>query len=176
MTIERIISGGQTGADRAAWRAARRFNLATGGWMPARFKAEDGEHPEFARLYGARAHGSASYRDRTAANVEMSDLTLVYCTGAGYFSPGTKLTLGLCRDLGKPHQCQNVDRLPISATETAAHIRRLAKELGRPIVVNVAGNRESKAPGIGAVVEDYLCGVFRALGLSEVAQAAETRP
>jgi len=46
--LAKIISGGQSGADRAGWRAARTFGILSGGWMPRGFLAEDGPHPEFA--------------------------------------------------------------------------------------------------------------------------------
>jgi hypothetical protein len=35
--IERVISGGQTGADQAGWRAARAAGIPTGGFMPKGF-------------------------------------------------------------------------------------------------------------------------------------------
>jgi hypothetical protein len=58
--LDKVITGGQTGADQAAWRVARAFGIPTGGWMPLGFLTEtaDGKgaepHPEFADLYGAR--------------------------------------------------------------------------------------------------------------------------
>ena len=76
--LERVITGGQTGADQAAWRAARAAGLATGGWMPGGFRTEDGFHPEFGALYGASEHPSDSWDDRTVANVDDSDGTLVF--------------------------------------------------------------------------------------------------
>jgi hypothetical protein len=51
--LDKTISGGQTGADQAAWRAAKAHAIATGGWMPKGFLTEDGPRPEFAELYGA---------------------------------------------------------------------------------------------------------------------------
>jgi hypothetical protein len=51
--LDRIITGGQTGADQAAWRAAHAFAIPTGGWMPLGFLTEDGPRPEFAELHGA---------------------------------------------------------------------------------------------------------------------------
>src|SRR3954453_11218012 len=77
--LGRVTTGGQTGADQAGWRAAKRFGMATGGWMPLGFRTEgppdaegepgaDEEHPEFGELYGARAHESLEYRVRTREN------------------------------------------------------------------------------------------------------------
>jgi hypothetical protein len=50
--LDRIITGGQTDADQAAWRAAKAFGIPTGGWMPLGFLTEAGARPEFAELYG----------------------------------------------------------------------------------------------------------------------------
>ena len=51
--LEKIISGGQSGADQAGWRVARAFGIPTGGAMPLGFLTEEGSRPEFAELYGA---------------------------------------------------------------------------------------------------------------------------
>src|SRR5260370_13393319 len=74
--LERVISGGQAGADRAGWRAAEGDGIPTGGAMPPGFMAEDGCHPEVAEELGARELESDSYRARTEANVRASDSTL----------------------------------------------------------------------------------------------------
>jgi hypothetical protein len=66
--LERIVSGGKTGADPAAWPVARAFGIPTGGWMPREFLTEKGPRPEFAELYGAREMPSPEYRERTRAN------------------------------------------------------------------------------------------------------------
>lgn len=92
MPIEKVISGGQTGADQAAWRAAKRFGLATGGWMPKGFLTEDGPRPGYAELYGAREHEFAWYPPRTRANVRDSDATVVFDRMTKN-SPGTTLAL-----------------------------------------------------------------------------------
>src|SRR3954467_11618801 len=84
LMLELVTTGGQTGADQAGWRAAKLLGLATGGWMPMGFRTEgrlddegmpgpDESHPEFAELYGARAHESLEYRVRTRANVGEAD-------------------------------------------------------------------------------------------------------
>jgi putative molybdenum carrier protein len=78
--IERILSGGQTGADQAGWRAARSAGIPTGGWMPSGFLTEDGPRPEFAELYGAVETVSGGYRRRTEANVCDRDATVILRT------------------------------------------------------------------------------------------------
>ncbi|MGO9405966.1 MAG: YpsA SLOG family protein, partial [Acidimicrobiales bacterium] len=74
--LEKIISGGQSGADRAGWRAAKAFGVSSGGWMPRGFLTEDGPHPEFADQYGAAELPADSVRDRTEQNVLATDATL----------------------------------------------------------------------------------------------------
>jgi hypothetical protein len=71
--IKLVISGGQSGADQAGWRAAEACGIATGGWMPAGFLTEDGPRPEFAELYGALEMPTDSYPERTLQNVRDSD-------------------------------------------------------------------------------------------------------
>ena len=51
--LEKICSGGDTGASQAAWRAATVFGIPTGGWLPSGYLTDDGAHPEFAEQYGA---------------------------------------------------------------------------------------------------------------------------
>ena len=71
--LDKVISGGQTGADQAGWRAARAVGIPTGGWMPLGFLTEDSPRPEFADLYGAhtlsflRVHGALTYRTDPSA-------------------------------------------------------------------------------------------------------------
>jgi hypothetical protein len=74
--LDRIITGGQTGAEQAAWRAAKAFGVPVGGWMQSGFVTEDGPHPEFAREYGAAelpAEGDSTKPDQ---NVQHSSATL----------------------------------------------------------------------------------------------------
>jgi hypothetical protein len=89
--IQLVISGGQTGADLAGWKAARSANIPTGGWMPKGFLAEDGPRPEFAELYGAKEHHSREYPPRTRQNVNESGVVLWFGDSK---SRGGKLTLG----------------------------------------------------------------------------------
>jgi Circularly permutated YpsA SLOG family len=74
--LEGVISGGQTGADRGEWRAAKAEGILTGGAMPLGFLAEDGCHPDSAEQFGAHQLDSDDYRAPTEANVRVSDRTL----------------------------------------------------------------------------------------------------
>jgi hypothetical protein len=156
--IERLLSGGQTGADQAGWRAARACGLATGGWMPRGFLTEGGPRPEFADLYGARAMPTDAYRLRTEQNVRDSHATLWFGdTGAA----GAKATLNACAGMGRP-----VLRIGLHAHEEVGPSDVAAWLRSNPGItrLNIAGNRESRAPGIGRRVERFLTELFGLLG------------
>jgi hypothetical protein len=131
--LEKIISGGQRGADRAGVEAARDLGLASGGTAPRGWRVRlpdgsDGSDPDLAEL-GLVQHTSASYPARTRLNVENSDGTVWF----GYAKAGGgKLTTGHCKKIGKP-----VIVNP-SPDQLAAWVRDHAIR-----VLNVAGNRES---------------------------------
>jgi hypothetical protein len=158
MTLLQVISGGQTGADRAGLIAARALGLKTGGWMPLGFLANDGEHPEFAARFGIYAMSSRQYPPRTAMNVRESDGTLRFAKH--WDSPGELLTLKLCKKYQKPF----LDIVPggkLTPNEVANWI-----EENRIRVLNVAGNAEQTSPGIQEFVVGFLTDVFRVLLLS----------
>ncbi len=140
--IERIVSGGQTGVDRAALDAARAAGIACGGWCPAGRHAEDGT---IADLYPLRETRSRSYGVRTRLNVRDSDATLVLTDGPPH--GGTRTTVDVARAMEKPVL---VIDLAADAADAAGNIVRLrawvAEEGVR--VLNVAGPRESQCPGI----------------------------
>jgi Circularly permutated YpsA SLOG family len=151
--VELVMSGGQTGADQAAWRAAVACNLPTGGWMPRDFLTEDGPRPEFAELYGAKEMRTPNYRLRTEQNVRDSDATIWFGT---IDTPGAIATLNAIKVMGRPSKVILTDAM-VLPSEIADWLSRnhAIKRL------NVAGNRESMAPGSGARVEQFLIQVFR---------------
>jgi hypothetical protein len=158
MVLEQVISGGQTGADRAGLIAAKAAGIKTGGWMPYGFLAFDGKHPEFAELYGMKETGSTRYPTRTAMNVKASDGTIRFA--ANWDSPGELLTMNLCRKHGKPF----LDITPGGQLTPADVAMWIAENSIR--VLNVAGNAERTSPGIEEFALDFLNTVFRMLLLS----------
>jgi Circularly permutated YpsA SLOG family len=150
--LERVVSGGQTGADQAGWRAARAVGIATGGRMPRGFLTEAGPRPEFAGLYGA-TELAGGYPERTRANARDSDATLWF---GDPDSPGGRTTLKACEASGRD-VLEVLDGFT-RPSDVADWIR--AEEVR---VLNVAGNRESTSPGIGARVERFPVAVFRRL-------------
>jgi hypothetical protein len=153
--LDKIISGGQTGADQAAWRTAEAFGISTGGWMPEGFLTEDGSHPEFAGRYGAEAMPTDSYAARTEQNVRDSDATLWFGETT---TSGAQATVGACQRFGKP--CMPV--YPGASFEPSQVATWIAENNVRTL--NVAGNRESHVSGIGHQVERFLGQVLQQLG------------
>lgn len=133
----KIVSGGQTGVDRAALDAALRLGLNCGGWVPRGRRAEDGPIPA---EYPMREMKSSAYEARTRQNVIDSDATLILTRGEPM--GGTAETLVIAQDLKKPYHIVDLKRThsPLAA------LRWL--EAKKPTILNVAGPRESSAPGI----------------------------
>ncbi len=136
----RIVSGGQTGVDRGALDAAMALGIDHGGWCPAGRRAEDGRVPE---QYQLSELASDHYPDRTEKNVRDSDATLILYRGR--VTGGTRLTQRICREIGKPS-------LSVSISDPKAAAARISRWLSdiRPVILNVAGPRESNAVGIQA--------------------------
>lgn len=146
-----IVSGGQTGADRAALDFAIARGITHAGYCPRGRKAEDGRIPATYNLEETR---SADYPERTKLNVDTADATVIFHP-AGMSSRGSALTARHAKKAGKP--CLILGAFPnveADATQLATFLR-----LHSPKVLNVAGSRESSVPGIAAHVEAVLCSV-----------------
>ena len=156
--LRKIISGGQTGADMGGLLAAQKCGIETGGWIPKGFQTENGLKPDLAD-FGLKETTSVSYTPRTKYNVEDSDGTIRF---AGNFaSPGEICTRRAI--LANRKECIDVDfNNPTSPEKVAAWIKDKKIE-----VLNVAGNRESKCPGIEKFTEEFLSTVFKLLGEEE---------
>jgi len=133
----KIVSGGQSGVDRAALDVALELGIECGGWCPAGRWAEDGPIPA---RYPLRETPSADPAERTGWNVRDADATLLLTSHGA--SPGTDLTRDVARRLGRP-----VFSWPADATEDVGLFRRWLQVYGVQ-TLNVAGPRESEAPGI----------------------------
>src|SRR5262245_5244465 len=156
MALECVVAGGQTGTDQSALAVAKRFGLATGGWMPKGFLTEQGARPGLAGQYGLREHRSTAYADRTRANVEDADVTLWL---GSRDSPGFLATRNACRKACKP-------LLLLDWPVTPALVRELARALTKlgVKVLNVAGHRLSRDPRGPALAEEALTLLFTELG------------
>ena len=163
-----VHSGGQTGVDVAALRAASALGFATGGVMPKDFRTHNGPRPEYAALYGCTEHASPEWAPRTRANVDASDATLRLAERMD--SPGERCTANACKAAGKPvwslHMTRKGEGFTLSRSEVDAAVdglRLLAVRQGRPLVLNVAGNSERTAPGIEASAEKVLRAILPAI-------------
>lgn len=133
----RIVSGGQSGVDRAALDAALALGIQAGGWCPRGRLAEDGRIPD---RYPLKETPEAAYSQRTEWNVRDSDGTLVICRGTPI--GGTALTLMLAARWGRPSLTVDPECAPASP-EIVGWV------VGNQItILNVAGPRESRQPGI----------------------------
>ncbi len=143
----KIVSGGQTGADLGGLAAARQLGIPTGGWAPRGWLTEDGPSPELLRdTYGLELC-DGGYDLRTELNVRDSDATVVFARDPE--SNGTRATIDWAEHYGKP----------IIINPTAEELRDFVA--GHKVgVLNIAGNRESVAPGIGEETERLLLEAF----------------
>lgn len=146
---ERVVSGGQTGVDRAALDAAMEAGIPVGGWCPAGRRAEDGPIPE---RYPLRETPSAEAAERTEWNVRDSDGTLVLTVGP--LRGGTELAIRHASRLGRPLLVVDLAR-----GESPAEIGRWLAVFGVR-TLNVAGPRESEAGGVYAASLALLRRVF----------------
>jgi len=135
--IKKIISGGQTGVDRAALDVALELGIPCGGWCPKGRKAEDG--PIDAR-YPLKETSSSDYPVRTEKNVKDSDGTLILTWGTP--TGGTAFTIKMVEKHRKPYLL-----IDLSKNMDLVEVVNWIKPEGIS-VLNVAGPRESKAPGI----------------------------
>lgn len=145
----KVISGGQTGVDRAALDVALDLGIPIGGWCPRGRRAEDGRIHE---KYALRETGRRDYAQRTEYNVRDADGTLIIATGD--LAGGTALTRHFAARCRKP--CLVVDPTDMeSASKVVAWLA--AHDIG---VLNVAGPREGSQPGVYGRTAAFLRRVF----------------
>ncbi len=138
--IRKIISGGQTGADRAALDTAIKFNMEHGGWVPAGRKSEDGVIPP---VYHMDEMPTDDHALRTEQNIRDSQATIIIARGP--LEGGSLLTRELALTLKKP-LC-HIDLDDMDEFQAAMILQNFFRS--HPVqVVNVAGPRASRDPGI----------------------------
>lgn len=153
--MKRIISGAQTGADIAGLEVAKKFGFETGGTMPFGYKALDGCHPEYKKMYGVEFHTSSSYVPRTRKNVKNSDGTIRLAYD--FSSKGEKCTLKAIEDYKKPYIDVDLND-PIPVSDVIIWLKNNNIQ-----ILNVAGNSEKTAPGTHAAVTEYLTNLLQIL-------------
>lgn len=143
--VSKIISGGQTGADLGGLKAALVLGIKTSGRAPKGFKTEVGQNLDLKTIFGLTEDASDDYAKRTLANISSSDATLIFASNSK--SPGTKLTIKNCETQKKPYLL--VDPSSVNAIDlTIKFLQKQTLHFSRKVTLNIAGNRESKSPGI----------------------------
>lgn len=150
MAVLKIISGGQTGADQGGLYAAESLGIETGGWIPFGWRTEDGAMPGLAR-FGLKQHPFSGYHHRTRLNVRDSQATVIF---GDIEEAGSKLTMNICIEFKRPFNHIEVTS-PFRKDARIAMFQDWLKRYNVE-VLNVAGNRESKNPGIQRWVHDFL--------------------
>jgi hypothetical protein len=163
--VRRLVSGGQTGVDRAALDVAARLGMQAGGWCPAGRWAEDGRIPDAYKLVETR---SAFPIERTRRNVLETDATLVIARRR--LDAGTRATLRLARALHRQCLHLSVGRGP---GDRAALARARGWIVARRIrTLKVAGPRESADPGIYLAARAFLLRLFDRAQLASLTHAS----
>jgi Circularly permutated YpsA SLOG family len=136
--FRKIVSGGQTGVDRAALDVALKHGIECGGWCPA------GRVDEFGRIpnrYPVKELEHGSFAERTLQNVKDSDGTIVIFLAK--LRGGTEFTVECCKQLQRPHKL--IDAAKMSASEAAGAIVDFVRD-HKIEILNVAGPRQSEWP------------------------------
>jgi len=151
--LKKIISGGQTGVDRAALDVALALGLERGGWCPAGRAADDGPiDPQYPLIETSEMDHTV----RTGYNVRESNASLlIYC---GVLQGGTAYAVEMARHQGKPVMAIDMENPP-APTEVSEWIHELALT-----TLHIGGQREASAPGVYTrayiyirhCLEDYL--------------------
>ncbi len=152
--ISKIVSGGQTGVDRAALDVAIYLEIPHGGWCPRGRRAEDGRIPDG---YELRETDQRDYSVRTEKNVIESDGTLILFRDQ--MTGGTDLTFRLAEKHRRPTLCFDLSDNSSKKTEM---VRAFSDWIATNniSVLNVAGPRESTCSGIGSQAEAFLVTVL----------------
>jgi hypothetical protein len=151
--IARIVSGGQTGADRGGLDAAIELGIEHGGWCPHGRLAEDGA---IAARYRLTETESPEYRVRTERNVTDSDGTALFTRGEP--TGGSALTAALAKRHGRP-----MLHIDLDGCDDDAAGELLLEWLARHAIatLNIAGTRESGCPGLCEDVRRVLVAALR---------------
>jgi len=152
VVVARVVTGGQSGADRAATDVAISLGIPYGGWVPLGGWAEDLPDPPglLARYPAFEESASDDPAERTMRNVRSAAATLVL-TASGATSPGTGLTLRAAEALGVPFV-----EVDLASLDRGSRLASLVARLPSACTLNVAGPRESERPGIYRAARAFL--------------------
>ena len=165
MVSLKIITGGQSGVDRAALDVANELGIPYGGWCPRGGWAEDFTVPPglLARYPLLRETPLADPAQRTQWNLRDSDAVLIITLGGGLAaSKGTVLARDIAERDGKPLRVVGLDE-PDAVPKTRLWLDELLRDhgLNELLALGIGGPRESEAPGIYRKTVEFLCAVLR---------------
>lgn len=156
--IGKIISGGQTGVDRAALDVAIDLDIQYGGWCPKGRLDENGTIPSkyknLEELNGTFSNDKENYDTRTKKNIQNSDGTLIILPSLSLLTrikDGTFLTIEEASSSKKPYLI-----VDISAGAEAINLCTNWMRENDIITLNIAGPRESNCPGIYSLSREFL--------------------
>lgn len=146
----KIIAGGQSGVDRAALDFAIERGIPWGGWAPKGWRSEDGGIPERHRE-NMRECRTPGYGPRTVLNMRDCTAALIVFDSARPMSPGTHKTIGLAETTPRPHFAFDLNAYEFCMGDLRRWLGRFRpRDVDSVYAINIAGPRESKAPGIYA--------------------------
>jgi hypothetical protein len=152
----KIISGGQTGVDRAALDVGLELGMEIGGYCPKGRIAEDGRIDD---KYPLIETYEADYIPRTRMNIGDSDGTLILIQQPWDMDRGTQRTFEICKQYNKPVVVHFLDKVYyFSNQQTVLWILEWLQNIS---ILNVAGPRESKSPGIYEAAKAFLLEILR---------------
>jgi hypothetical protein len=134
----KIVSGGQTGVDRAALEVALKNGINCGGWCPTGCLDEFGRIPD---RYPLKELEHGGFTERTLQNVRGSGATIIVYFGK--LNGGTEQTVRFCVEQQRPHQL--IDASKISTEDAAKLIADFVRK-HKIDILNVAGPRQSEWP------------------------------
>ena len=161
--IQKVISGGQTGADIGGLLAAKLHGIETGGWMPKGWITHDDSRPEYKTLFGMQ-ESTGSYSQRTRQNVEDSDGTIRFA--CNFKSPGEICTLKAIKKLDKPYFDVPIEKDdPVLRAKVMEQFTRWIKDHGIT-TLNVAGNSHRTWRHMQSYVVRFLSTIFFSFGFN----------
>lgn len=170
--IQRVISGGQTGADQGGLLAAWERGIPTGGWAPYDYRTTLGPNP-LLEVLGLVMTDEKGYTPRTTRNVEEADATLV--CGYDLTSPGSRRTIDHAQAVGRP--CFVLE-FPAGRDGGSKEVRLIEQAVTfilrhQPTILNVAGNRDSDATNINFTTTRRVVGLILDLTKERLAEQAQ---